>query len=146
MAVKAIPDGYHSVTPELNVKGASKLIEFLKKAFDAEERVNMPGPGGTVMHAELRIGDSIVMLSDAVRQPARPSSIFLYVRDADAAYRRALEAGATSEMEPADMFWGDRMARVQDPCGNLWGIATHVEDVPPEEIARRAQSARPPGS
>jgi uncharacterized glyoxalase superfamily protein PhnB len=97
----------------------------------------MGGPNGTVLHAELRIGDSIVMISDALRQPPMPACVFLYVGDTDATYRRAIAAGATAVMEPADMFWGDRFARVRDSAGNLWGIATHVEDVTPDEIARR---------
>ena len=93
------------------------------------------------MHAEVRIGDSVVMLSDAVREGPMPGSIFLYVRDTDAAYKRAVKAGASSLMEPTNMFWGDRFARVKDPGGNIWGIATHVEDVPAEEMAKRAAAA-----
>ena len=141
MAVQPIPAGYHSLTPELIVEGGARLIEFLKRAFDASEVLNVPGPGASVLHAELRIGDSIVMISDALRQSPMPASIFLYVRDADATYRRALAAGAISVLEPADMFWGDRFARVKDPSGNLWGIATHVEDVPPDELSKRAAAA-----
>jgi PhnB protein len=138
MAVKPIPDGFHSVTPELNVQGAAKLIDFLKQAFGAEEIMRMPGPGGGVMHAEVRIGDSVLMLADAMRDPPMPSSLFLYVKDVDAAHRKAVQAGATSVMEPADMFWGDRFSRVKDAFGNFWGIATHKEDVPPEEMPKRA--------
>lgn len=141
MAVKAIPDGYHSVTPVLNVQGAAKLIEFLKRAFGAEELLRVPGPGGALMHAEVRIGNSIVMLTDAVREAPMPTSIFLYVDDADAVYESALEAGATSLAEPADMFWGDRFARVKDAGANVWSIATHVRDVPPEELQERAAAA-----
>jgi PhnB protein len=141
MAVKPIPDGYHSVTPVLTVEGAAKLIEFLKRAFGAEELLRVPGPGGSIMHAEARIGDSIVMLTDAVRDVPMPTSIFLYVDDADAVYESALKAGATSLAGPADMFWGDRFARVKDRSGNLWGIATHVRDVPPEELQERASAA-----
>jgi len=141
MAVKAIPDGYHSVTPSLVVNGASKLIDFMKQAFGAEEAFRMPAPTGEIMHAEVRIGDSVVMLNDAMRQPPITSSLFLYVPDVDATYRRALGAGATSLVEPANMFWGDRMAQVKDQFGNQWAIATHVEDVPPEEIAKRAEAA-----
>jgi uncharacterized glyoxalase superfamily protein PhnB len=144
MAVRAIPEGYHSVTPTLNVQGAAKAIDFVKRAFDAEELLRMPGPGGAIMHAEVRIGDSIVMLSDAVRDPATPGNIFLYVNDADAVYEQALKAGAASLMPPTDMFWGDRMGRVKDPCGNLWAIATHTQDLSPEEIAKRAAAAGPP--
>lgn len=142
MATKPIPDGFHSVTPELIVQGGKRLLEFMKKAFDAEEILNMPGADGAILHAELRVGDSIVMVGDAVRQPPMPASLFLYVKDADSAYRRALQAGATSVMEPANMFWGDRFARVKDPSGNLWGIATHVEDVSPDELAKRAAAAQ----
>jgi PhnB protein len=140
MAVKPIPDGFHSVTPELNVKGAAKLIDFMKQAFAAEEVMRMPGPGGALMHAEVRIGDSIVMLMDAMREPPMPGSIFLYVNDVDAVYKRALQAGATSLMEPMNMFWGDRYARVKDSFGNNWSMATHKEDVPPEDLPKRAEA------
>jgi len=138
MAVKPIPDGYHSVTPQLDVKGAAKLIDFMKQAFGAEEVMRMPGPGGALMHAEVKIGDSIVMMSDAVREAPMPGSVFLYVNDVDAVYKRALQAGATSQLEPTDMFWGDRFASVKDSFGNKWGMATHKEDVPPEELPKRA--------
>jgi PhnB protein len=138
MAVKPIPDGYHSVTPQLDVKGAAKLIDFMKQAFGAEEIMRMPGPGGALMHAEVKIGDSIVMMSDAVREAPMPGSVFLYVNDVDAVYKRALQAGATSQLEPTDMFWGDRFASVKDSFGNKWGMATHKEDVPPEEMPKRA--------
>jgi len=141
MAVKPIPDGFHSVTPELVVQGGARLIDFMKQAFDAEEVLRIPAGSGAIMHAEVRIGDSIVMLSDAMRQPPIAASIFLYVPDTDATYLKALRAGATSLMEPTGMFWGDRFARVKDPWGNLWGIATHVEDVPADELARRAAAA-----
>jgi len=138
MAVKPIPDGFHSVTPQLEVKGAAKLIDFMKQAFGAEEVMRMPGPGGALMHAEVKIGDSIVMMSDAVREAPMPGSVFLYVNDVDAVYKRALQAGATSQLEPTDMFWGDRFASVKDSFGNKWGMATHKEDVPPEEMPKRA--------
>jgi uncharacterized glyoxalase superfamily protein PhnB len=144
MAVKPIPDGYHSVTPYLVVQGAAKLIEFLKKAFGAEEVFPpMRGPDGAIMHAELRIGDSIVMMGDAGGefQPMQ-SMIHLYVGDADAVCKRALQAGATSVRELADQFYGDRSAGVKDLCGNFWWIATHKEDVSPEELARRAAAQR----
>ncbi len=140
MAVKPIPDGYHSVTPYVIVQSAARLIDFVKQAFGAEEILRMPGPGGAIMHAEVRIGDSIVMMSDAMHEAPTPSSIFLYVNDADATYKRALQAGAASLMEPGDMFWGDRFARVKDPFGNIWGMATHKEDVPPEELRKRADA------
>jgi len=138
MSVKPIPDGFHSVTPELNVQGAAKLIDFMKQAFGAEEIMRMPGPGGALMHAEVRIGDSVLMLADAVRDAPMQTSLFLYVNDVDAVHRRAVQAGATSVMEPANMFWGDRFSRVKDPFGNFWGIATHIEDVPPAEMPKRA--------
>jgi uncharacterized glyoxalase superfamily protein PhnB len=141
MAVKAIPDGYHSVTPNLVVKGAVKLIDFMKQAFGADEAFRMPAPSGEIMHAEVRIGDSVIMLNDAMRQQPITSSLFLYVTDVDRIYQQALKAGGTSLVEPANMFWGDRMAQVQDPFGNQWSIATHVEDVPPEEIEKRAAAA-----
>ncbi|MBV8055359.1 MAG: VOC family protein [Deltaproteobacteria bacterium] len=141
MAVKAIPDGYHSVTPSLVVKGAAKLIDFVKAAFGAEEAFRMPAATGEIMHAEVRIGDSVVMLNDAMRQTPTISSMFLYVADVDSVYQRALKAGATPLSEPANMFWGDRMAQVKDEFRNQWSIATHVEDVPPQELQKRAEVA-----
>jgi PhnB protein len=141
MAVKPIPDGFHTVTPQLNVQGAAKVIDFMKAAFDAQEMFRMPGPGGAIMHAQVRVGDSIVMLSEAVRQDPMPGNIFLYVRDTDATYKQAVKAGGSTLMEPTNMFWGDRFASVRDPGGNIWGIATHIEDVPPEEMPKRAAAA-----
>ena len=142
MAVKPIPDGYHSVTPYLVVEGANALIDFAKQAFDAVETYRMPGPGGAVMHAEIRIGDSMVMLADAsgAENPPMPAMMYLYVPDADDYYKRALAAGASSLREPADQFYGDRSAGVEDAFGNKWWLATHVEDVAPEELAKRAQA------
>lgn len=139
MAVKPIPEGYHTVTPSLVVKGAGKLIEFLKQAFGAEESFRMPTPSGEIMHAEVRIGDSTLMLADPMGpSPATTSSsLFLYVSDVDAMYKRAINAGATSASEPADMFWGDRVAQVRDPSGTHWSIATHKEDVSPAELQKR---------
>jgi PhnB protein len=142
MAVKPIPDGYHTVTPYLTVQGVSKLIDFLKQAFEAREIERMTQPDGTIMHAEVRIGDSVVMMGEARDQwKPVPGAIYLYVNDTDAVYKRALRAGATSLMEPADQFYGDRSAGVKDPSGNYWWIATHQEDVPPEELKRRAETA-----
>jgi PhnB protein len=139
MAVKAIPDGYHTITPYLTVQGAGKLIDFLKLAFDAQETERIAAPNGAIAHAEVRIGDSIVMMSDAGGERApMPSGLYLYVNDTDAVYKSALRAGATSIMEPADQFYGDRSAGVKDPAGNQWWIATHKEDVSPEELKRRA--------
>jgi len=142
MAVKPIPDGYHTVTPYLMVDDAARLLAFVKEAFGAEETVMMPSPDGTIGHAEVTIGDSIVMLADAAGSDqgvTMPATIFLYLPDADATYRAAIEAGATSLREPRDEFYGDRMGGVKDPAGNHWWIATHVEDVPLDEVARRAE-------
>jgi PhnB protein len=150
MAVKPIPDGYHTVTPYLAVDDAAEAIEYYKKAFGATERVRIEAPGGKIGHAELEIGDSLVMLSDALPQfSTRPPnelggtsvSVFMYVEDVDAVVKQAIDAGATVTMEIADQFWGDRFGSVQDPFGHLWSIATHVEDVPPEEMAERARAA-----
>jgi PhnB protein len=141
MAVKPIPDGFHTVTPYLVVSGAARLITFLQRAFDGKETVCTNKPDGTIGHAEVRIGDSTVMLGEAGAEwKPMPCMIYLYVPDTGAVYRRALEAGATSIMEPADQFYGDRNAGVKDFCGNLWWIATHIEDVPPEEMKRRAEA------
>ena len=142
MAVKYIPEDYHTVTPYLVVTGAAKLIDFLKQAFDAKEVVRMAAPGGPVVHAELRIGDSMVMMGEAGGpNPAMPAQLYVYVKDVDAIYKKALAAGGTSLREPANQFYGDRNCGVKDPCGNHWGIATHVEDVPPEEMKKRAAAA-----
>jgi uncharacterized glyoxalase superfamily protein PhnB len=142
MAVKPIPDGFHAITPYLTVPGVAKLIAFLKEAFGAEEtHPTMTGPDGRVMHAELAIGDSRVMLGEpGGKWQARPTTLYLYVKDTDATYRRALQAGAKSLMEPADQFYGDRNAGVEDPSGNYWWIATHIEDVSPQEMQQRAQA------
>lgn len=143
MAVKPIPEGYHSVTPCLVVDGAAKVLDFVKEAFGAEELMRMDGPGGTIGHAEFRIGDSIVMVSDASAGDtgrAMPGVIYLFVENADAVYNRALETGGTSIREPADQFYGDRNAAVRDPAGNQWWISTHVEDVPPDEMAKRLEA------
>jgi len=143
MAVKPIPDGYHSITPYLVVNGAAKVIDFVKQAFAAQEIMRMPGPNGTVGHAELRIGDSIVMTADATSQhPARPAHLLLYVPDVDETYRRALKAGGKSEREPTNQMYGDRSAGVSDPAGNEWWISTHIEDVTPEEMKRRMAQSR----
>lgn len=140
MAVKPTPEGYHSVTPYLIVHGVDELLDFLREAFGAEERFRMARPDGSIEHAEVRIGDSVVMMGEASdRWPAMPGSIHLYVDDCDATYERALEAGATSVQEPADQFYGDRSGGVRDPVGNVWWIVTHVEDVSEEEMAKRAE-------
>jgi PhnB protein len=145
--VKPIPDGYSAVTPYLTIKGAAKAIEFYKEAFGAEESLRLNGPDGHIAHAEIRIGGSVVMLHDETPQsPARSpttlgdtgSSIMLYVRDVDAVVKRAVDAGATLAMEVADQFYGDRAGNIKDPFGHKWHIATHIEDVSPEEINKRA--------
>jgi PhnB protein len=150
MAVQPVPEGYQTVTPYLAVDDAAEAIEFYKRAFGAKERVRMDAPDGKIGHAELEIGDSLVMLSDPFPQAStKPpkelggttASVFLYVEDVDALTKQAVDAGATSTMEVADQFWGDRMGSITDPFGHSWSIATHVEDVPPEEMAVRAKEA-----
>jgi uncharacterized glyoxalase superfamily protein PhnB len=141
MPVKPIPEGYHTVTPLLSVKGAARLIDFLKKAFGAVEVYRFPFPDGSVMHAELKIGDSVVMLEEAKNAPAMPVALYLYVNEADLTYRKALDAGGESIKAPNNTFWGDRVGTVKDFAGNQWWIATHIEDVSSEEIERRAQQA-----
>jgi PhnB protein len=150
MATQPIPEGYHTVTPYLAVEDATEAIEYYTKAFDAKERVRMETPDGKVGHAELEIGDSLVMLSDPFPQAStKPPNelggtsvrVFMYVEDVDAVVMKAVVAGAMVTMEVADQFWGDRFGSVKDPFGHLWSIATHVEDVPPEEMAERAKAA-----
>jgi uncharacterized glyoxalase superfamily protein PhnB len=144
---KAIPDGYQRVTPVLVVDGASKLIDFITTAFGAQERMRMPMPDNKVGHCELELGESVIMVSDATPQsPVSNGHIHLYVEDVDDVYRKALQGGATSEMEPADMFYGDRSASVRDPFGNRWNLATHIEDVPEDEMMRRMESFMSQGS
>src|SRR6058998_3852856 len=141
--VKAIPDGYHTVTPVLMVDDAAKLIDFLKEAFDAREKERFTDPNGKILHAEVTLGDSIVQLSDAIGE-WKPIQVplLLYVTDTDSTYRRALQAGATSLRKPMDAFYGDRSAGVKEPFGNSWWIATHQEDVSREELERRAEAER----
>jgi len=145
--VRPIPEGYHTVTPYLRCREAAKAIEFYKAAFGAEEVFRMPGPGGTIMHAEVRIGDSFVMVSDEFPNwgAKGPQSyggttvgLNLYVADADAAFARATAAGATVMMPLTNQFWGDRYGKLQDPFGHEWSVSQHVEDVPPDEMERRA--------
>ena len=140
----AVPAGYGTVTPFLNINGASDAIDFYKKAFGATERFRVPGPDGKLMHAEIAIGDSVVMLSDAMRRPATQAALHLYVKDCDALFEQALAAGATVTMPLMDMFWGDRYGQLSDPFGNLWSIATHKEDVSPEEMQKRMAEMPPP--
>ena len=150
MAVEPIPEGHHCVTPYLAVDDASAAIEFYKRAFGATERMRLSAPGGKIGHAELEIGDSLIMLSDPFPQAtARPPKelggttcgVFLYVEDVDSAFQRAVDAGAKVAMAPADMFWGDRFGSLTDPFGHNWSLATHKEDLTEEEIAHRGQAA-----
>ena len=138
------------MTTYLSVDNASEAIEWYTRVFGANERVRMDGPEGTIGHAELEIGDSLIMLADPFPQSqTRPpkelggttAGVFMYVEDVDAVVQKALDAGATTTMEVADQFWGDRFGSVRDPFGHSWSIATHVEDVPPEEMAERAKEA-----
>jgi PhnB protein len=148
MAVKAIPEGYHSLTPYLVCKDAAKAIEFYSRVFGAEETVRMPGPNGRIMHAEVKIGDSMLMLSDenpdrgavAPSGKGRSASLMFYTTDVDAVFKRAIDAGASSIEAPTDMFWGDRMGNLMDPFGHQWAIATHKEDVAPDEMEKRMQA------
>jgi PhnB protein len=144
--VRPIPKGYHAVSPTLTQDDAAQTIEFCKKAFGAKVLMRMQGPGGKIMHAEVLIGDSIVMLNDVIQEPAQPANLFLYVENVDKTFARAIKAGATALMPPQDMFWGDRFGRVQDPSGNRWGVATHREDVTPKEMKKRAAAAFSPGT
>ena len=147
---KAIPEGYHTITPHLSVRGAARAIEFYKRAFGAKEQMRMPGPDGkSVMHAELKIGDSIVFLNDEVpgmgcRSPqslgGTSGALHLYVEDVDGAFNRAVAAGAQVRMPVSDMFWGDRYGKIIDPFGHEWGIGTHKEDLTPEEIRKRGEA------
>jgi PhnB protein len=138
-AVQAIPMGYHTITPYLVVDGAKKVLEFLKKSFDAQQITLMPGDSpDKVGHAEIKIGDSIIMISDAMAdQKALPSMLYLYVEDADAAFKRAKQAGGTVVKDIENQFYGDRAGCLKDPSGNLWWVASHVEEVSPDELKRR---------
>jgi PhnB protein len=150
MPVKPIPEGYHTLSTYLAVDNAAEAIEFYKRAFGAKERMRMDAPGGAIGHAELEIGDSLIMLSDQFPQSqaktpkelgAATGSLFMYVADVDSVVKQAVDEGATVAQEVADQFWGDRFGTITDPFGHLWSIATHVEDVPPEEMADRAKEA-----
>lgn len=148
---KAIPTGYHSITPYLTVDNAKQAIDFYTRAFGAKETVRMDGPPGKISHAELKIGDSMLMVSDEMpgagcaRTPrslgGSPVNIFLYVEDVDTVFDRAKAAGAKVDMPVDDMFWGDRYGKLTDPFGHSWSIATHKEDVTPADMAKRAQAA-----
>lgn len=152
--VKAIPEGYHSVTPYLVVDGGARAIDFYKRVFHATERMRMPGPGGKVGHAELTIGDATIMLADehpemGARGPrafgGSAVSLHLYVEDADATVKAAVDAGAKLVRPVEDKFYGDRMGTIEDPFGHHWHVSTHKEDVPPAEMARRAAAMSKPG-
>jgi PhnB protein len=146
----AIPKGFHSATPYLAVKDVEEAIDFYKRAFDAEEAMRIKSPHGTVSHAEIKIGDSIILISEetpngGLRSPqslgGSTVSIVLYLKDVDSAFEQALSAGAKEQQALGNMFWGDRYGRVTDPFGHSWSLATHIEDVSPEEMSRRAQEA-----
>jgi PhnB protein len=142
MAAKPVPDGYHTVTPYLTVRGAPKVIEFLRQAFGAEiSHEPIKRPDGTIMHAQVTIGDSPIMIAEESEMAkATASSLYLYVPNVDSVYQRAIKAGGNSIMEPTDMFYGDRNGGVKDPSGNSWFIATHKEDVAPQELQKRAEA------
>ncbi len=149
-AAKPVPEGYNTISTYLIVPNALEAIDFYARAFGAEKIHHMPMPGGQgTMHAEMKLGDSRFMLTDeneqwGARAPktlgGTPVSLHIYTADVDALFRRATEAGCEVQMPPADMFWGDRYAKLTDPYGHVWGIATHVEDVAPEEMGKRAEA------
>ena len=137
---QSVPDGFRTVTPFVMVAGADQVIEFAQCAFDAKQVQRLDHDDGTVWHAQLQIGDSMIMLGDVRdKYPAMPCCIYLYLPDVDATYRRALEAGGEAVIAPADQFYGDRSGGVRDVTGNIWWLATHIEDVPPLELERRAR-------
>lgn len=148
-AKKAIPDGYHTITPHLVLQDTARALEFYKKAFGAELMGKMDGPGGKVVHAEIRIGDSRIMMADEMPGMSKApqslggtaSSLMIYTENCDALFERAVKAGATSRLPPTDMFWGDRYGKVTDPFGHEWSIGTHKEDVPEAEMAERSKKA-----
>jgi PhnB protein len=150
MTVKPIPDNYPRVSPHLSVAGAADAMEFYVAVFGASERMRMEIPGGGVAHAELELGGSLIMIGDEMPGGTDPSpktlggspvALFVYVEDVDETFRRAIDAGATSVQDPEDHFYGDRVAMFDDPFGHRWNVATHIEDVPPEEMERRAAEA-----
>jgi PhnB protein len=150
MSVKPIPDGYSTVTPYLIVKGAANALDYYKMAFDAQEIMRMPGPGGTIAHAEIQVGTSRIMLADESPQMGNKSpltlggsgtGLMLYVTDADGTFQRAVTGGGTVVQPMKNQFYGDRSGTVTDPFGHQWTIATHVEDVAPEEMKRRMDEA-----
>jgi PhnB protein len=146
---QAIPKGYHTVTPSLVVAGAAKAIDFYKKALGAEELMRFPGPDGSIMHAEIKIGDSVIMLGDEMpehggRGPTSiggtPVSFFVYKENVDAAWKRAVDAGAKQIMALDNQFWGDRTGCLEDPFGHRWWLAQHIEDLTPEEMQKRGEA------
>jgi PhnB protein len=154
MAVKPVPDGYHTVTPYLIVSGAAKALDFYARAFGAEECMRMPGPEGKIMHAEIKIGNSMVMLADEFPQMGAqspqtiggtPMGILLYVENVDELFNRAIAAGGKIERPLQNQFYGDRSGTLIDPFGHKWTIGTHIEDVSPEEMQRRMATMKPPG-
>jgi PhnB protein len=144
MAVSPIPKGYHTITAQLSIDGASRAIDFYRKAFGAEVVDQAPDPSGKkVWHAALRIGDSMIFVNDVFPDmggSASQSSMWLYVSDVDASFKRAVDAGSKATMPPVDMFWGDRMGQVTDPFGQKWTIATHIKDMTPEETKKAADA------
>ncbi len=149
--VKPIPDTYHTATPYLTVRGADEAIDFYQRAFGAKELFRMPGPNGKIVHAEILVGDSHIMLSDEsaacgsqapVTLNGTPVGIFLYVDDVDKTFQQAVKAGAKETMAPQDMFWGDRFGRLTDPFGHKWMVATHIEDVSPAEMEERMTAVK----
>ena len=142
--VSPIPKGHHTVTTYLTVPGVDRLIDFIQKAFNGQVIFRMDGPHGTVAHAEMKIGDSMVMMGDPRGEfPARPCNIYLYVENVDEVYQRAVQAGGKSLRPVENQFYGDRGGGVEDPCGNQWWISTHVEDVSTEELQRRMAALKP---
>lgn len=148
--VQAIPDGYHTITPALTIRDAARAIEFYKKAFNAQPLDRLDGPDGKVMHASLKIGNSLFMLGEenphmGAQSPltlkGTPVSLYLYVENVDAAFTQAVNAGAKVEMPVSDMFWGDRVGQVSDPFGHCWWVATHKQDLTPEQTKQGAQQA-----
>jgi uncharacterized glyoxalase superfamily protein PhnB len=146
---QAIPKGYHTVTPSLCVAGGPKAIDFYKQAFGAQDIMRFPGPDGLLMHAEIRIGDSVVMLSDEMpdmggKSPksygGTPVGFFIYTENVDAAWKKAIDAGGKSVMPLADQFWGDRTGCIEDPFGHRWWLAQHIQDLTPEEIRKNAEA------
>jgi uncharacterized glyoxalase superfamily protein PhnB len=142
MAAKPVPEGYHTVTPYLVVRGAPKLIEFLDQAFGAQlSHQPVKRPDGSIMHTQVKIGDSQIMIGEESEMAmAAPCTLHLYVPDVDSVFQQAVKAGGSTIMEPMDMFYGDRSGGVTDPSGNRWYIATHKEDVAPQELAKRAEA------